>query len=84
MLLTGTSAEVASEVAERIRTRVEEQEFAGRKITLSIGIAEFPENGETADEVISSADEALYDAKRNGRNRVVRATEKKRKAKGRI
>ncbi|HZA97812.1 MAG TPA: diguanylate cyclase [Gemmatimonadales bacterium] len=84
VLLTGTSAEVASEVAERIRTRVEEQEFAGRKITLSIGIAEFPENGETADEVISSADEALYDAKRNGRNRVVRATEKKRKAKGRI
>jgi diguanylate cyclase (GGDEF)-like protein len=77
VLLTGTSAEVASEVAERIRTRVESQEFAGRKITLSIGIAEFPENGQTADEVISSADEALYAAKRSGRNRVMRAGEAK-------
>jgi diguanylate cyclase (GGDEF)-like protein len=84
VLLTGTSGDVASEVAERIRARVEQQEFAGRKITLSIGIAEFPENGQTADEVISSADEALYDAKRSGRNRVVRATERKRKAKEKI
>ena len=82
VLLTGTNAEVAGEVAERIRARVESQEFAGRKITLSIGIAEFPENGQTADEVISSADEALYAAKRNGRNQVVRAGEKKAKAKG--
>ncbi|HET6778310.1 MAG TPA: diguanylate cyclase [Gemmatimonadales bacterium] len=82
VLLTGTSAEVASEVAERIRARVESQEFAGRKITLSIGLAEFPENGQTADEVISSADEALYAAKRNGRNRVVRAGEEKPKVKG--
>jgi diguanylate cyclase (GGDEF)-like protein len=84
VLLTGTSADVANEVAERIRARVEAQEFAGRKITLSIGIAEFPTNGETADEVISSADEALYSAKRSGRNRVVRAGEKDAKVKGKI
>jgi diguanylate cyclase (GGDEF)-like protein len=84
VLLTGTSADVANEVAERIRARVETQEFAGRKITLSIGIAEFPTNGETADEVISSADEALYSAKRSGRNRVVRAGEKDAKVKGKI
>jgi diguanylate cyclase (GGDEF)-like protein len=84
VLLTGTSGAVAGEVAERIRARVEAQEFAGRKITLSIGIAEFPENGQTADEVISSADEALYAAKRGGRNRVVRAGSKKTKVKGKI
>lgn len=84
VLLTGTSADVANEVAERIRARVEAQEFAGRKITLSIGIAEFPTDGETADEVISSADEALYSAKRSGRNRVVRAGEKKANVKGKI
>ena len=84
VLLTGTSAEVAQEVAERIRARVESQEFAGRKITLSIGIAEFPDNGQTADEVISSADEALYAAKRSGRNRVVRSGEKKTKVRGKI
>jgi diguanylate cyclase (GGDEF)-like protein len=84
VLLTGTNVELASEVAERIRARVESQEFAGRKITLSIGIAEFPANGQTADEVISSADEALYAAKRKGRNRVVRAGEAKPKVKGKV
>jgi diguanylate cyclase len=75
---------VAQEVAERIRARVEAQQFAGRKITLSIGIAEFPENGQTADEVISNADEALYSAKRAGRNRVVRSGSKQTKVKGRM
>jgi diguanylate cyclase (GGDEF)-like protein len=84
VLLTGTASDVATEVAERIRARVEAQDFAGRKITLSIGIAEFPANGQTADEVISSADEALYAAKRSGRNRVVRAGEKKAKVKGKV
>jgi diguanylate cyclase (GGDEF)-like protein len=79
VLLTGTSGEVAAEVAERIRARVEGQEFHGRKITISIGLAEFPADGETADEVISSADEALYAAKRAGRNQVVRAGERSSK-----
>jgi diguanylate cyclase (GGDEF)-like protein len=84
VLLTGTSGDLAAEVAERIRARVEAQEFAGRKITLSIGIAEFPQNGETADEVISNADEALYAAKRGGRNRVVRADAKPARVNGKI
>jgi diguanylate cyclase (GGDEF)-like protein len=82
VLLTGTSGEVANEVAERIRARVESHQFAGRKITLSIGIAEFPNDGETAEEVIANADEALYGAKRAGRNRVVRASKKPAKVKG--
>jgi diguanylate cyclase (GGDEF)-like protein len=81
VLLTDTAGDVAHEVAERIRARVEATTFAGRKITLSIGLAEFPENGQTADEVISSADEALYAAKRAGRNRVVRAGAKNVKTK---
>ena len=82
VLLTDTTGEVAAEVAERIRARVAAQEFAGRKITLSIGIAEFPAHGETAEEVISAADEALYAAKRAGRNRVMRSGEKSAKVKG--
>jgi diguanylate cyclase (GGDEF)-like protein len=73
VLLTGTSGDEALEVAERIRSRVAESEFPGRKITLSIGMAEFPQDGFTADVVVSNADEALYEAKRGGRNRVVRA-----------
>jgi diguanylate cyclase (GGDEF)-like protein len=84
VLLTGTGGDVAQEVAERIRARVEGQQFAGRKITLSIGIAEFPSNGQSAEEVISNADEALYAAKRAGRNRVFRADSKPNKVKGKI
>ena len=82
VLLTGTAGDAAAEVAERIRARVEAQEFAGRRITLSIGIAEFPEHGQTADEVMASADEALYAAKRAGRNRVIRSGEKVAGTKG--
>jgi diguanylate cyclase (GGDEF)-like protein len=84
VLLTGTAGDEAVEVAERIRSRVAEGEFPGRKITLSIGMAEFPQDGFTADVVISNADEALYEAKRGGRNRVVRAGPKASKPKERI
>jgi diguanylate cyclase (GGDEF)-like protein len=84
VLLNDSTGKDALDVAERIRTRVEEQEFPGRKITISIGMAEFPDHGYTAEAVISSADEALYEAKRGGRNRVVRATPKRSKNKEKI
>ena len=41
------------------------------KMTLSVGLAEAPENGLTADELLSAADKALYAAKREGRDRIV-------------
>jgi diguanylate cyclase (GGDEF)-like protein len=84
VLLNDSTGRDALDVAERIRTRVEEQEFPGRKITISIGMAEFPDHGYTAEAVISSADEALYEAKRGGRNKVVRATPKRSKDKEKI
>jgi diguanylate cyclase (GGDEF)-like protein len=60
--------------AERIRAAVEAHAFpgeeAGMKITTSMGIAQFPEDGETSRDLLESADTALYDAKRSGRNRV--------------
>jgi diguanylate cyclase (GGDEF)-like protein len=40
-------------------------------VTVSIGIAAYPSNGDTADAVIGQADAALYEAKRIGRDRVV-------------
>jgi diguanylate cyclase (GGDEF)-like protein len=82
VLLTNTAGESAVEIAERIRARVASQEFSGRKITVSIGIAEFPEHGQSAEAVISSADEALYAAKRAGRNKVIRFEGKPTKVKG--
>ena len=70
VLLSGKGAEEATQLAERIRERVAEEEFTAGRITISAGIAEFPDHGHTAEAVISSADEALYQAKREGRNRV--------------
>jgi diguanylate cyclase (GGDEF)-like protein len=40
-------------------------------VTASLGIAIFPDHGSTADRVVKAADEALYQAKRSGRDRVV-------------
>jgi diguanylate cyclase (GGDEF)-like protein len=74
VLLPETSIDRAVEVAERIRTRLASETFAGGRITLSAGVASFPEFGETAEAVIMCADVALYEAKREGRDRVVRAS----------
>jgi diguanylate cyclase (GGDEF)-like protein len=80
VLLSGKGAEEATQLAERIRERVAEEEFAAGRITISAGIAEFPHHGHTAEAVISSADEALYQAKRDGRNRVACAQKKPKPA----
>ena len=61
-------------VAERIRTRIEaltfEDCFPGLRITASLGVAQC-RLGESQDAWIQRADEALYAAKRGGRNRTV-------------
>ena len=81
VLLSGKGGDTALQLAERIRERVAAEEFVGGKVTISGGIAEFPHHGHTADAVISSADEALYEAKREGRNRVVCARRKQKQTK---
>ena len=63
----------ALDTAEHIRARVAAKKFNGRKITLSIGVASFPEDADDAEAIIAVADEALYQAKREGRDRTVRA-----------
>lgn len=66
----------AVEVAERLRKKVEEIHFFGQEhlphenITLSLGVATYPENAKTPKELLSVADEALYSAKYMQRNRV--------------
>jgi len=45
-----------------------------RKVTISVGIAGFPDHGATAASLIAAADAALYEAKRQGRNKTVVAS----------
>ncbi len=58
-------------VAERIRKEVEAAQWQGLGVTVSIGVASYPEHGVDMDGLIKSADDALYIAKRLGRNRVI-------------
>jgi diguanylate cyclase (GGDEF)-like protein len=73
VMMPDTSATDALELAEHIRARVAAKKFQGRKMTLSIGVATFPEDADNAEGLISIADEALYQAKREGRDRAIRA-----------
>lgn len=79
VMLPETELDGAVEFAERIRARIATQPFGDghQRITVSIGVARSREDGETPESVIASADAALYQAKRRGRNRVVRAGAKR-------
>ncbi|HEY4619598.1 MAG TPA: sensor domain-containing diguanylate cyclase, partial [Nitrospirota bacterium] len=63
--------------AERIRRSVEDIRFIGskipsdQKISISIGIAEFPADASSIEELIDKADTAMYLAKARGKNRIV-------------
>lgn len=75
IVLPGQDVEGAMEVAERIRKEISAEtsdtEDSHQLVTVSIGVASYPDNGTTVSDVIESADAALYQAKESGRNRVV-------------
>lgn len=66
----------AVEAAERLRNVIEDHTFAREEIqpsgnlTVSLGVAACPEDGDMAEELMREADQALYRAKREGKNRV--------------
>lgn len=76
LLMPGADREAAANVAEKLRQVVASASFRFRgqpvSITLSGGVAEF-HGHDTAESVFARADEALYQAKEQGRNRIVRA-----------
>ncbi len=76
LILPDASKENASLKAEQIRRaiknlRVQYEEKLLNSITVSIGVACFPEDGKSWDELLKAADRALYLAKNQGRDRVV-------------
>jgi len=62
----------AQQLLEKIRQlEVTYRGLVVGSLTISLGIACFPEQGDTANALIEAADQALYQAKRNGRNCIV-------------
>jgi diguanylate cyclase (GGDEF)-like protein len=85
LLLPETDADGGYFVCERVRERVREafaaDDFPGadvgrmeRPLTVSLGMASFPFDGTSPQELLASADLALYEAKRSGRDRTVART----------
>jgi diguanylate cyclase (GGDEF)-like protein len=72
VLLPDTGIPAALNIAERVRAAIAEMTLPGTDVavTVSIGVAVFPDHASTADRLERLADAALYVAKRQGRNRV--------------
>ncbi len=76
IIMPKTNASESHEKAEKIRRHIESVRFTNIApgsaigITISMGIASFPEHGAEYNALVDAADSALYKAKKNGRNRV--------------
>ncbi len=80
LILPETDAQDALRKAEDLREEISgtQMEFHGRnfRITVSIGIAIYPDHGVNNDQILSRADESLYQAKKSGRNKVILYSDK--------
>ncbi len=82
VILPQTPKDGAMVAAERIRAKVAEHPYSNREsqplkvVSLSGGVATFPDDGRNGTDLIAAADAALYRAKQAGRNRVMRAETK--------
>ncbi|MCX5697901.1 MAG: GGDEF domain-containing protein [Candidatus Omnitrophica bacterium] len=74
VILPETDAQGAAFAAERIRQAIQDKSVKAYdeelKVTVSIGVSTFPENGKDNSTLIDNADKALYQAKQAGRNRI--------------
>ena len=74
VILPGVDSNGAMIAAERIRKTLEEQKLdTVEKITASIGVATFLEHSENIEDIMELTDQAMYQSKRDGRNRVTLA-----------
>jgi diguanylate cyclase (GGDEF)-like protein len=76
ILVEGSDGDASCDIAERLRTNVEQMKLYTQNkavtVSISIGIASFPDVSRDKEQLIHCADQALYRAKKEGRNRVVR------------
>ncbi len=71
LVLSGAEAEVIRDLANRVQQVIAHQQFAHGRVTASAGVAHCaPDQAMRPEELIAMADQALYNAKRNGGNRV--------------
>ena len=77
VILNNLNAAQAMDIAERIRVKVRELEdctlLGQRKVSVSIGVSAFDDRFKSLNEWLNDADQALYEAKRSGRDQVVRS-----------
>ena len=76
LLLVETDKKEAYRLAEELRQTVERYDFPqkeilpDKKLTISLGLAAFPDNANSKDSLLTYADQALYEAKHQGKNRI--------------
>lgn len=78
VVMPETPGDIAEKVAERIRSEIAATPFeipghGGNQVTVSLGVATLRDGADTVPTMIKRADQALYQAKNSGRNRVVAA-----------
>ncbi len=71
LILPQTTSPEALSIAENIRNSVLELSYLNYPLSISLGVATAPEHASSVDELIISADQSLYQAKRRGRNQTV-------------
>ena len=78
LLAPETDSSEACDIGERIRSQVEQYhtEIDGKELraSISVGVASYPSHASAVKELLQRADEAMYNAKRSGKNQVCLAT----------
>ena len=74
VILPTTPKQKGASIAERLRASIADAEFTYKdkviKTSISVGVACFPDDGETSESLVAASDKALYTAKEHGRNQV--------------
>ena len=75
IILNNVNKEIAIKTAQKICDAIASRNYELTpeitvNITISLGVASYPDNGKTPEELIEYADKGLYKAKENGRNQV--------------